>query len=60
MSNDETVELNFDVKPDAFMLDQVVVTSSKSEVTRRESLAGERDQQQDIRQGGGLLACRRP
>ncbi len=37
VSNDETVELNFDVKPDAFMLDQVVVTSSKSEVTRRES-----------------------
>ncbi len=37
VSKDETVELNFDVKPDAFMLDQVVVTSSKSEVTRRES-----------------------
>ncbi len=32
-----TVELNFDVEPDAFMLDQVVVTSSKSEVRRRES-----------------------
>lgn len=35
----ETVEANFDVEPDAFMLDQVVVTSSKSEVTRRESPA---------------------
>ncbi len=32
-----SVEVNFDVAPDAFMLDQVVVTSSKSEVTRRES-----------------------
>lgn len=35
----ETVEANFEVEPDAFMLDQVVVTSSKSEVTRRESPA---------------------
>lgn len=34
-----TVEANFNVSPDAFMLDQVVVTSSKSEVTRRESPA---------------------
>ena len=33
----QTVEANFDVRPDAFMLDQVVVTSSKSEVKRRES-----------------------
>ncbi len=35
----QTVEVNFDVSPDAFMLDQVVVTSSKSEVKRRESPA---------------------
>lgn len=35
----ETVEANFDVEPDAFMLDQVVVTSSKSEIKRRESSA---------------------
>jgi len=35
----ETVEANFDVEPDAFMLDQVVVTSSKSEIKRRESPA---------------------
>lgn len=34
-----TVEANFTVSPDAFMLDQVVVTSSKSEVKRRESPA---------------------
>ncbi len=34
-----TVEANFSVVPDAFMLDQVVVTSSKSEVRRRESPA---------------------
>lgn len=33
----ETVEVNFDIEPDAFMLDQVVVTSSKSETKRRES-----------------------
>lgn len=33
----QTIEVNFDVSPDAFMLDQVVVTSSKSEVKRRES-----------------------
>lgn len=33
----QTVELNFNAEPDAFMLDQVVVTSSKSEVRRRES-----------------------
>lgn len=33
----QTVEANFDARPDAFMLDQVVVTSSKSEVKRRES-----------------------
>lgn len=34
---DQTVELNFNIRPDAFMLDQVVVTSSKSETRRRES-----------------------
>ena len=33
----QTVELNFDIRPDAFMLDQVVVTSSKTETVRRES-----------------------
>lgn len=32
-----TEELNFEVRPDAFLLDQVVVTSSKSEIRRRES-----------------------
>ena len=32
-----TVELNFEIAPDAFMLDQVVVTSSKTEIRRRES-----------------------
>ncbi|MDE6288026.1 MAG: TonB-dependent receptor, partial [Muribaculaceae bacterium] len=30
-----TVEVNFDVEPDAFMLDQIVVTSSKSQQVRR-------------------------
>lgn len=34
---DQTVELNFELLPDAFMLDQVVVTSSKTETRRRES-----------------------
>ena len=34
-----TLEVNFEVEPDAFMLDQVVVTSSKSEVKRRNSPA---------------------
>ncbi len=33
----QSIEANFDVEPDAFMLDQVVVTSSKSEIKRRES-----------------------
>ncbi len=33
----ETAEINFDVTPDAFMLDQVVVTGSKSEQKRRNS-----------------------
>lgn len=33
----QTIEANFELHPDAFMLDQVVVTSSKSEVARRES-----------------------
>ena len=32
-----TIELNFEAEPDAFMLDQVVVTSSKTETRRRES-----------------------
>lgn len=32
-----TTEVNFRVEPDAFMLDQVVVTASKSELTRRNS-----------------------
>lgn len=34
---DHTVEINFDLSPDAFMLDQVVVTASKSEQKRRNS-----------------------
>ncbi len=33
----QTYEINFDVTPDAFMLDQVVVTGSKSEQKRRNS-----------------------
>lgn len=33
----QSVEVNFEVEPDAFMLDQVVVTSSKSEQARRNS-----------------------
>ncbi|MDE6207915.1 MAG: TonB-dependent receptor, partial [Muribaculaceae bacterium] len=33
----QSVEVNFELMPDAFMLDQVVVTSSKSEIKRRES-----------------------
>jgi len=33
----QTIELNFDLSPDAFLLDQVVVTSSKTETKRRES-----------------------
>lgn len=37
VANGQTVELNFDISPDAFMLDQVVVTSSKTETRRRES-----------------------
>lgn len=32
-----TLEVNFEVEPDAFMLDQVVVTGSKSELKRRNS-----------------------
>lgn len=35
----QTVELNFEIYPDAFMLDQIVVTSSKTELRRRESPA---------------------
>lgn len=35
----QTYEINFDVTPDAFMLDQVVVTGSKSEQKRRNSPA---------------------
>lgn len=34
---DHTTEENFSIHPDAFMLDQVVVTSSKTETRRRES-----------------------
>ena len=37
LTQGQTVELNFEIQPDAFMLDQVVVTSSKSETRRRES-----------------------
>lgn len=37
VKNDQTIEVNFEIFPDAFMLDQVVVTSSKSETRRRES-----------------------
>lgn len=37
LSAKQTLEVNFEIQPDAFMLDQVVVTSSKSEVARRES-----------------------
>lgn len=33
----QTLELNFEIEPDAFMLDQVVVTASKTETRRRES-----------------------
>lgn len=33
----QTMELNLTVMPDAFLLDQVVVTSSKTEIRRRES-----------------------
>lgn len=32
-----SLEINFDVEPDAFMLDQVVVTGSKTETKRRNS-----------------------
>lgn len=39
VANGQTLELNFTLVPDAFMLDQVVVTSSKSEIKRRESPA---------------------
>ncbi len=35
VASGQTVELNFEVEPDAFMLDQVVVTSSKSDQVRR-------------------------
>ncbi|MCM1032967.1 MAG: TonB-dependent receptor [Odoribacter sp.] len=35
VSAGQTVEVNFEVETDAFMLDQVVVTSSKSEQVRR-------------------------
>lgn len=33
----QSVELNFEIQPDAFLLDQVVVTGSKTETTRRKS-----------------------
>lgn len=35
----QTLELNFEISPDAFMLDQVVITGSKSETKRRNSPA---------------------
>lgn len=37
VQNGKTYEVNFNVQPDAFMLDQVVVTGSKSEQKRRNS-----------------------
>lgn len=37
ISANRSIELNFEVLPDAFMLDQVVVTSSKTETARRNS-----------------------
>ncbi|MDE7408162.1 MAG: TonB-dependent receptor, partial [Muribaculaceae bacterium] len=37
VASGQTVELNFEIGADAFMLDQVVVTSSKTETRRRES-----------------------
>lgn len=37
ISPNQTVELNFEISPDAFMLEQVVVTGSKTETLRRES-----------------------
>lgn len=37
ISANRSVELNFEIIPDAFMLDQVVVTSSKTETARRNS-----------------------
>lgn len=37
IDKDKTLELNFDIRPDGFMLDQVVVTASKTETRRRES-----------------------
>lgn len=37
ISDKQTIELNFELNPDAFLLDQVVVTSSKTETKRRES-----------------------
>lgn len=37
ISSKQTVELNFEVSPDAFQLEQVVVTGNKSEVKRRNS-----------------------
>ena len=39
LSRDKTLEVNFEIAPDAFMLDQVVVTGSKSETKRRNSPA---------------------
>ena len=37
VNRNQTVELNFTITPDAFNLDQVVVTGNRSEVRRRES-----------------------
>lgn len=39
VKRDNTIEVNFEISPDAFMLDQVVVTGSKSEQKRRNSPA---------------------
>lgn len=39
VSADKSTELNFELNPDAFLLEQVVVTGSKSELKRRNSPA---------------------
>lgn len=39
IARDQTLEVNFEIAPDAFLLDQVVVTGSKSETKRRNSPA---------------------
>lgn len=60
LSAKQTLEVNFEISPDAFMLDQVVVTSSKSEVARRESFSCQRGDGEDIHQRRSRVACRRP